>query len=272
MRSAAAGDGLDRADAAQYWDDVGTAWTADRPDALWRACCDRRNAALVRRWLTATRPARLLKTDTFDEAVSDGLFETLSLCAGRVSGLDISPVIARAARDRHPTFDATAGDVRHLPYADDAFDAIVSISTLDHFDSRDDIPRALVEIHRILRPGGGLLITLDNETNPLVAVRNRLPFALLHRIGLVPYRVGRSCSGRTLRRMLDACGFDVRALTYVEHCPRLVAVRVARLVDRTAGDGWRSAFTRAVAACERLEHWPLRAITGHYVAAWAVKT
>ncbi len=263
--------GADERHTTRYWDDVGEAWTQTRPDALWRAHCDRRNAALIGRWLPDTRVARLLKTDTFDEAVSDGLLPALEQRADRVSGIDVSPVMARAARDRHPAFETIAGDVCQLPYCDGAFDAIVSVSTLDHFDSMETMTTALAEIRRVLRRGGGLLITLDNETNPVVALRNRLPFALLNRAGLVPYHVGRSCGGRTLRRLLESHGFDVHTLTYVEHCPRVVAVRVSRALARTPRQSLRTAFARTLDAFEQLEHWPLRSITGYYVAAWAVK-
>lgn len=258
-------------DPTRYWDGVGAVWADAQPDALWRSYCDHRNATLVARWLRDVSARRLLKTDTFDEAVSTGLFGTLRTHASSVAGIDVSPAIARAARGRHPAFATVAGDVRALPFTDAVFDVAVSISTLDHFDSRECLHAALGEIRRVLRPGGGLLITIDNETNPVVALRNRLPFGLLHRLGLVPYRVGRSCGGRAFGRLLASQGFDVECLTYVEHCPRLIAVRLARLLARMPSENARAAFIRVLEGFERLEGSPLRAFTGHYVAAWAVK-
>jgi len=48
------------------------------------------------------------------------------------------------------------GDMLDLPYEDDSFDGAVSSYALDHLKSQ--IPRALAEAHRVLRPGGQLLL------------------------------------------------------------------------------------------------------------------
>ncbi len=253
---------------AAYWDEVGEAWTDGHVDALWRAYCDRRNGSLIARWMDHTN-GRILKTDSFDEAVSNGVYDVLRAHATRVTTIDVSATILRAARARHGTLTPALADVRRLPYADGAFDVVVSISTLDHFESVDAIRVALGELARVLRSGGGLLVTLDNPVHPTVALRNRLPFELLHRMGVVPYRVGATCGGATLRRLLTAAGLEVRELTWVEHCPRWVAVRAGRALGGSTV--YAGTFMRVLERFEALERWPLRALTGHYVAAWAVK-
>lgn len=253
---------------AAYWDEVGEAWTGGHADALWRAYCDRRNGALIARWMGRTT-GRALKTDSFDEAVADGVYDVLRERATRVTAIDVSATILRAARARHGDLATALADVRRLPYADGAFDAVVSISTLDHFDSVDAIRLALGELARVLRSGGGLLVTLDNPVHPTVALRNRLPFDLLHRMGIVPYRVGATCGGAALRRLITAAGLDVRELTWVEHCPRWLAVRAGRKLGRPTP--YAATFMRVLERFETLERLPLRSLTGHYVAAWAVK-
>lgn len=266
-------DGDAASAATRYWDGVGAEWTGAHADSLWRGYCDRRNATLLSRWLAPGGPhAHILKTDVFDEAVSGGVIGVLRRHAARVTGIDVSPVMLRAAGARWPGLEVVAADVRRLPYRDGTFDAVVSISTLDHFESVGSIRTGLGELHRVLRRGGGLLVTLDNAAHPTVALRNRLPFGLLHRLGAVPYRVGATCGAGALRRMLQAAGFEVRVLTHVEHCPRWLAVRVARaLARRRSSDRSVRAFLRVLERFESLERWPLRALTGHYVAAWAVK-
>ena len=82
-------------------------------------------------------------------------------------------------------------------------------STLDHFRSHSEIVTSLRELLRVLRPGGQLLLTLDNPANPLVGLRNALPFGLLHRLRIVPYYVGATCGPRGLRRLLPQVGFEV---------------------------------------------------------------
>ena len=53
--------------------------------------------------------------------------------------------------------DVQVGDMRELPFADASFDGIVSSFAIDHL-RRTEIPVALRESARVLRPGGDLLI------------------------------------------------------------------------------------------------------------------
>ncbi len=53
------------------------------------------------------------------------------------------------------------GDMRDLPLATDSLDAAVSAYAIDHLPP-DDIPRALSELQRALKPGGDLLIMTVN--------------------------------------------------------------------------------------------------------------
>lgn len=74
-----------------------------------------------------------------------------------VTGLDFSAVALDQARDRlaAETLHATLhkGDVGNLPYPDAAFDCVFEIECLSAL-IRDDTRRAIVEIHRVLKPGG----------------------------------------------------------------------------------------------------------------------
>ena len=117
----------------------------------------------------------MLKTDLFDELVGQGLVGTLSESFAAVAGIDVSPTLVEIVQARHPQLDARVADIRELPFEDGAFDAVVSNSTLDHFPSPDEIAASLREINRVLRPGGVLLVTLDNGMNPVVAARNAMP-------------------------------------------------------------------------------------------------
>src|SRR6202030_1884380 len=104
--------------------------------------------------------ANLLKTDLFDEAMGSGLYPLLSARARRVAALDFAPSVLAAATIRHPALLWCAADVRRLPFASGAFDVVVSNSTLDHFDTREEIFASLRGFHRVLRPAGILLLTM----------------------------------------------------------------------------------------------------------------
>jgi len=257
-------------DTSHYWDDVAAAWPVSR-DALWRRHSDAVNIALCRRWLP-THVRRLLKTDAFDEASSTGLWPWLIGIADAVETIDHSPTVAARARRQQPRLSATAADVRSLPFVDRSFDAIVSNSTLDHFVEADAIGESLLELRRVLVPGGRLLLTLDNPANPVVALRNALPFSWLNRVRLVPYFVGATLSPRAVVRLLEDVGFDVVELTAILHCPRVFAVPAARLAGRlSARPESDTRFLRALARFEAAERWPTRFRTGHFVAVLATR-
>ena len=160
---------------------------------------------------------------------------------------------------------------RRLPFADATFDVVVSNSTLDHFDARDDIRIALRGLHRVLRPGGTLVLTLDNLANPLVALRNALPARLLRRLGLIDYPVGVTCGPWRLRRLLRESGFVVLDSTALLHCLRVFEVAALRRLPADLPSVKQARILRRLARWERLAGWPPRFITGHYVGVCARK-
>ncbi|HJT19364.1 MAG TPA: class I SAM-dependent methyltransferase [Nitrospira sp.] len=254
-----------------YWESVAEEWKKTRPDRLWREHSDAINTMLLTRWLP-TNPARcVLKTDTFDEAVGKGLAGLLRAHAHTVVGMDLSFKNLKAARVGRTAFSGANADVRSLPFKDDSIDVVVSNSTLDHFASLDEILESLHELHRTLRPGGKLILTLDNFANPSIAVRNLLPFSLLNRTGIVPYFIGATCGPRRLRRLLREAGFKVEEMGAVLHCPRMIAVLAARLVSAWGTPAIQVYFLRSLQKFERLSQWPTRYVTGHFIAIRAEK-
>jgi SAM-dependent methyltransferase len=253
------------------WDAAVRALLATPTEILWRRHSDAVNAAAIARWLPAGSCRRLLKTDLFDEAMGDGLYPLLAQRSGVVVGLDITRSVLAAAAARHPPLLAVAADARRLPFADAAFDVVVSNSTLDHFDTRDDILVALRGLHRVLRPGGALLLTLDNLANPLVALRNALPERLLRRLGLVDYPMGATCGPRRLRRMLNEAGFAVQECTALLHCPRALAVAALRRLPPGVPPARQARLLQSLARWERLALWPTRYLTGYYIGISARK-
>jgi SAM-dependent methyltransferase len=255
----------------RYWNRVAAERRAAPGDAWWRAHADHVNRVLCERWWPDTLVRRALKTDLFDEAYGEGLLPHLETHATAVA-IDHAVDIARLARARLATSRATVSDVRRLPFPDASFDLVVSNSTLDHFEQRAAIGESLAELHRVLTVGGQLILTLDNPANPVVAVRNALPFVLTRRLGLVPYFVGATCGSRRGAALLERTGFEVRDRTSVLHCPRVAAVALARVLARTGRRRTRSAYLKWLDSCEVLERWPTRYLTGYFVAWRAIKT
>ena len=251
-----------RQDEQNHWDGVAAA-SPDEP-TLWREQSDVVKRLLIDRWLP-TPAGRILKTDLFDEAVGTGLYPALQ-ARGQVMGMDISSGTVSRARARYPEMECVAGDVRQVPVADGCFDAVVSNSTLDHLTDEEEATAALGELRRVLRPGGRLILTLDNPRNPLIALRNRLPAGMARSLRGVPYDAGWTCGPGRLRVLLAGAGLEPRETTAVLHLPRVL---VAQLGDR--GIGREARWRSMMRAGERLERLPTRYLTGHFIAALATR-
>lgn len=74
-----------------------------------------------------------------------------------ITGFDLSPSMVESARRLNPTIEFSQGDLRALPFADGELGSIVAFYSLIHFP-RADVVAALVEMKRVLRPGGLLLL------------------------------------------------------------------------------------------------------------------
>lgn len=90
---------------------------------------------------------------------------------------------------------AKIGDARQLPFADGEFDAAISVAAIDHVPRRD-IPKALAEAARVIKPGGEFLLTIVN-------VDSWVWFAsppMAHHPRAIPER---------WRAMLSSAGFEI---------------------------------------------------------------
>ena len=233
------------------------------PSYVWRAGQERR-LALVRQW------AQLEGARILDAGCGVGMYtEQFRRFSPRVTGVEIDLTVARQARSRLPGIVVAPAEA--LPFADGSFDVVVSNSTLDHFATRGEIQIALAELRRVLRPGGRLLLTLDNLANPLIALRNAVPFRLLRRLRLLDYPVGATMGPRRLRRVLQREGFDVLDTATLLHCPRALAVARARRLELAGTAEARARFLDRLAWWERFARLPTRYLTGHYIGVSARK-
>jgi arsenite methyltransferase len=86
---------------------------------------------------------------------------------GRLVGLDLAPAMvemAAARLEEASQAEVRVGDATALDLPDAGFDAAVSTQVYEYVA---DMPRALAELHRVLRPGGRALI-LDTDWRSIV--------------------------------------------------------------------------------------------------------
>jgi ubiquinone/menaquinone biosynthesis C-methylase UbiE len=131
--------------------------TGKRLEALYRIGDSRRRRRLVRAALGAAPGERILDVgcgpgfycaELLDEVGTDG----------SIVGLDGSPqMLALAARRcaGHPDVEFAEADVTALPVGDAGFDAALCVQVLEYVP---DTSAALAELHRVLCPGGRVVI------------------------------------------------------------------------------------------------------------------
>jgi ubiquinone/menaquinone biosynthesis C-methylase UbiE len=97
--------------------------------------------------------------DTLEVAIGTGLNLPHYPPEVRLTGIDLSPdmlaVAEKRAKDMGLAIRLTEGDADLLPFADRSFDTVVCTYAL--CSVRDDA-RAISEMHRVLRPGGRMIL------------------------------------------------------------------------------------------------------------------
>ncbi len=102
--------------------------------------------------------------DLLDVGCGTGTFAGMlagSPLPARIIGLDYSPAMCGVAADKTRSRAAgrrlkyLAGDSEHLPFADRSFDAVTCSNSFHHYPHQAEVIR---EMHRVLRPGGRLML------------------------------------------------------------------------------------------------------------------
>jgi SAM-dependent methyltransferase len=204
--------------------------------------------------------ATLRALELIDAGPGDGLLDvasgagTSAILAARqlgcrATGVEYSAAAVAEARDaaRAASLGDRAafveGDAESLPFADQAFDAVLCECSLCTFGDKE---RAVAEIHRVLRPGGRLAIA------DVVAVRSRLPAALRGALAQVAC-VGDALSEGELLALVEGAGFESLA---VEDRAADAGALAERVEDRLRGArllGWGQAGAAPVSVEEAIE-------------------
>jgi ubiquinone/menaquinone biosynthesis C-methylase UbiE len=127
-----------------------------------------------------------------------------------IEGMDEAANVLRAMTEYKPDLKVKQGKLIALPYADGAFDGVLSIGSLDH--EEDSLQQALHEMRRVLKPDGLLFLEV-----PLLNTQRRFKYvpakrlealvrrALGHREVFAGYLFDRS----SLQDLLVKNGFSV---------------------------------------------------------------
>jgi ubiquinone/menaquinone biosynthesis C-methylase UbiE len=133
-------------------------------------------------------------------------------------GLDVDLSAMTLGLRLAPNVRFTAGRAEQLPFGDAQFDLVIARVSLAY----TNIPESLKEIHRVLKPGGKLWLTLHSFSVPWASVKGSnwkgkvffsyivLNSLSLHFLGRVVSLFGRYESFQTeggIKRLLERAGF-----------------------------------------------------------------
>ena len=173
-----------------FWADIGDGF----PDLGGAASTDlylRDEQALFEEFLPDLEGKTVFKTDLWDEARNTRILRWVAAQGASTFGIDISLPIVRRARQQYGIeglrLGSVVSDVRAIPYRSDGFDA-------------------LVEIHRVVKPGGRAIIGVPNRWDPFL---RPILVALLYFVGKYDYGFEKCYSRREFAQMLQDAGFRV---------------------------------------------------------------
>ena len=118
----------------------------------------------------------------------------------------------------------------------------------------------------MIRPGGLLILTLDNPSNPLYP-----PLRLLGRTRFGPFYLGYTPSMRTLKRILREAGFEVEQTGWLLHNPRLISTAGFLLLRRIFGRRAEAPITFLLRCFALMGKLPTRRWTACFQAVSARK-
>lgn len=154
------------------------------------------------------RPARVL-----DIGCAMGFFLDMARAEGwETVGIELSEFAARWARDRL-RLDVRSGTFLDIHLPQDSFDVVTLWATIEHLA---DPIGTLREAHRVLKPGGLVLIT----TGEVEGILDRLSRGLCY--WYEPPAHLYYFSIRTMRAMLQKAGFRTMRVQGLEMAPRMI--------------------------------------------------
>jgi ubiquinone biosynthesis O-methyltransferase len=177
-------------------------------------------------------PRKLEGVRLLDAGCGTGLFSAAAVERGaEVTSLDVGEALLSKVAQKCES-RRVVGDVSHLPFEDQSFDAVLCTEVIEHVRG----PRQAVgELVRVLRPGGRLVLTTPNRLW-LPAIR------LATVLRLRPYEgVENWVWPGTLRRWLEQSGIRLErfagfnALPFVHPITYPLVDRLDRLGDTALG-------------------------------------
>lgn len=149
--------------------DSQTTWDSDSQREFWNNWISQNLSAApprpdairtARRVLAAIQALRLPEhAAVLEVGCANGWFSEHLTAFGRVTGIDLADEAVAEARRRVPRASFQSGDFIHAAFPERSLDLVVSLETFSHIDQA----KFLLEVARVLKPAGHLILTTQNR-------------------------------------------------------------------------------------------------------------
>lgn len=166
----------------------------------------RRHEVVYRRLADRCRGRDVLEAGCGEGYGADLLAEV----ATRVVGLDYDESAVAHVRARYPRVDIRHGNLAELPLESASLDVVVNFQVIEHLWDQGQF---VAECHRVLRPGGLLMMSTPN----------RITFSPGRDTPVNPFHT-RELDAAELTELLESAGFELESMLGVHHSARLAAL------------------------------------------------
>lgn len=173
------------------------------------------------------------------------LYQMLAKKQVRYVGFDQSEALIEIARAKNPAGEFVVGEMSTLPFPDATFDLLYCIAALNHIPGRDLQLQCVREMHRVLKPGGRVLMSNWNLLSRTAQAKAHKNNWLIQSGGegidvMVPWKNGagenlgeRYYHGFTmleLEELFAAAGFEIEDQYYSQKGARVTIVEGANII------------------------------------------
>lgn len=124
------------------------------------------------------------------------LADVVQQIKGHYTGVDLSDELIRIATQQRPWAEFHVGNMTQLPFANNSFDYIFAVASFHHLPDEDSRVQGLLEMKRVVKPGGHIILTNWNlhqwKFSRLRRKFNRMRLLRKHEMGkndvLVPWK------------------------------------------------------------------------------------
>ena len=117
------------------------------------------------------------------------------------------------------------GDLSQLPFGPEHFDMIICRSVVEHLESPERVFR---EFHRVLRPGGKVIVVTPNKYDYISVIAALTPYSIHRRMARAVFQISeddvfptlyRANTMSAIRKVFHAVGMAEKELQMINHYP-----------------------------------------------------